>query len=121
MMTFQQLSALIKAGCTEDQIKTINTIFETPAPTPAPEPTPAAAPTPAPTPTPTPAPTPAPAPSPSPTEQDKTETNPPESETEKMLKEMLGLMKKGNINGMQAPTPDPNADIDKILATVLEP
>lgn len=152
MMTFQQLSTLIKQGYTEDQIKQLNAIFSpedgggtapqygsAPAPTTdtAPSPSPAPAPdnpqsSPAPgtnSPSQQTAPTQEPhggtAPQYGPETQQRGGTAPqtqqqPESETQKMLKEMLGLMRNGAINTLQQPTTQ-QVTTESILAKVLEP
>lgn len=107
-MTFEQLSAMIKADFTADQIRAVAAIFDgTPAPTPAP------APDPAPTPNPTPTPTPSTQP---------LATDAGESETQKMIAEMLGLMKKGFVNTVAQPAPQPDKSAEDILlAAVLNP
>ena len=95
MLNFEQFTALVKAGCNEEQIKVINNLFSaTPTDPPAnpnqnPNPNPPA-------------------------------DNPGESETVKMLKEMLGLMQKGAINNMQIKQPETQT-AEQILASVLEP
>lgn len=126
MMSFHNIAALLQQGFTEEQIQAIDTIFAgsqtatapapmktTPAPNPAPDPdpappkdTPAKATDPAPLP---------PDPQPEPQPQVKEE-----SETEKMLKEMLGIMRKGNINQMQVNT-HTEETAEQILAKVLNP
>lgn len=103
-MTFEQLAAMIKADFTADQIRAVATIFDgNPAPTPEPTPTPD------PTPTPTPAPS----------------TQPPTpegNETQKMIAEMLGLMRKGNIQTLSQPDNKPPQSAEDILvAAVLNP
>lgn len=118
-MTFEQMAALIRADFTEEQIRTIARTME-PAADPAQAP--ALNPTPAPTPAPTPDPTPAPDPSPAPIPDGKTENTPPEeTETQKMIREMLGIMQKGFVNTVQSPTPTNDNDLDKILASVIAP
>lgn len=124
MMTFQQLSTLIKQGYTEDQIKQLNAIFspeESPSPAPIPNPAPSPAPAPAPdNPQTQPAPgTNPPSPAPTPATESQPQQQ-PESETQKMLKEMLGLMRNGAINSIQQPT-TPQVTTESILAKVLEP
>lgn len=126
MITFDQLTELIKAGCTQDQIQIINRMMDgsqkpntdhspDPAedvktdPKPEPEPTnPDANKDPSPAPDPTPEkPTDAPAPA-------------EESETVKMLKEMLGIMQKGALNTLQQNQPEKQS-AEQILASVLNP
>lgn len=106
-ITFQQLSDFIKSGYTEDQIKDINRIMSGSAEA---------------NPTTSPAPAPAPAPEPS-TPPDADPKNPKpaaeESETVTMLKEMLGLMRKGNINIGRDGTPEEKAE--DILASLINP
>lgn len=136
MITFQQLSTLIKQGYNEDQIKQLNAIFspedgQNPSPSPSPNPAPSPAPAPAPD---NPQTSPAPGTNPpsqqtAPTQEPQTQqrggTAPqygpvPESETQKMLKEMLGLMRNGAINSIQQPTTQ-QVTTESILAKVLEP
>ncbi len=103
-MTFEQLSAMIKADFTADQIRAVAAIFDgNPDPAPAPEPTP----------TPTPTPTPS-------TQPPATDAG--ESETQKMIAEMLGLMKKGFVNTVAQPAAQPEKSAEDILiAAVLNP
>lgn len=126
-MTFEQLSTLIKNGYTESQIKELYTIFNAPEDKPQTKTDP---------PTIT-----NPAPQPKETKTDtntetgtntntgtntetgtntKTENPPQESETVALLKEMLGLVRKGNINTMQNETKTQET-ADQILAKVLNP
>lgn len=122
MMTFQQLSTLIKMGYNEDQIKQLNAIFSAePSPSPTTNPNPSPAPAPAPD---NPQSSPAPGTNPpsqqtAPTQEPQTQQQ-PESETQKMLKEMLGLMRNGAINSIQQPTTQ-QVTTESILAKVLEP
>lgn len=111
-MTFEQLSALIKADFSADQIRAVSAIFDgNPSPAPAPTPAPAPAATPAPNPNPT------PAPSVQPPAEDAGE-----SETQKMIAEMLGLMKKGFVNTVSQPAPKAEQTAEDILiAAVLNP
>lgn len=131
MLNFEQFTALVKAGCNEEQIKVINNLFSgEPAPAPAnPNPNPTPNPNPPapvnPEPAPRPAdvnPNPNPNPNPKPTAPANAATNnaPAESETVKMLKEMLGLMQKGAINNIQIKQPETQT-AEQILASVLEP
>ena len=142
-MTFDQIAGLIKAGLTEDQIKTVMGIFPdtnpAPNPTPAPDPTPAPVPTPAPSPAPSPAPVPTPAPSPAPSPAANSQppvaalaanTSPApsttpaapaaESETVALLREMLGLVRQNNINSL-GNTPPAEKDGAQVLAEILNP
>lgn len=80
-----------------------------PAPTATPDPAPNPTQDPAPNPTPTPAPNPTPALAP----------NNGENETQALLREMLGLIRKGNINGMNTNTTE--TDPAEIMATILNP
>lgn len=122
-MTFNQMAALIKSGYTESQIKELYTIFTDPSPAPAPatpvEPTPA----PAPEPTTSPAPTPAPAPTPTPTasapRQDTDTKTAEESETVKLLREMLGLIQTNNINSIGHNGGKEEETAESILAKIL--
>ena len=101
-MTKEQLNALINLGFSGEQIIAINDAGKTKA-----VPNANATPTPTPTPNPTPNTT-----TPDPT--------PAESETVKMLKEMLGLMRAGNVNtlGMNPPV---EKDASDILAEIIDP
>lgn len=99
-MTKEQLNALINLGFSGEQIIAINDAGKTKA-----VPNANATPTPNPTPTPnttTPDPTPA------------------ESETVKMLKEMLGLMRAGNVNTLGT-NPPAEKDASDILAEIIDP
>lgn len=82
-MNFDDVMALVKAGYTKEEISAM-TAPETPATATAPEPAPA------------PAPEPAPAPAPEPA---------PASQTEALLREILGAVQAGNItkNTMEPP------------------
>lgn len=122
MITFEQLTELIKAGCTQDQIQLINRMMdgtEKPEPTPSqdaktdPKPEPAKK---------DPDPTPSPDPKPDPDPEKPTDAPPAaeESETIKMLKEMLGIMQKGAINNLQQNQPKTQT-AEQILASVLNP
>lgn len=125
MITFQQMATLIKQGYNEDQIKQINAIFSPDQDGPTPNPEPITTPNPAPAPAPaTEKPETQPAPgtaAPEPQTQPPTQPEPQqESETQKMLREMLGIMRTGAINTMQQPTNKP-VTTESILAKVLEP
>ena len=104
-MTREQLNALINLGFTGDQILAINDAGKKPTPSANPNPNP----------DPTPSPNPAPAANPAPPAADGNE-----SETVKMLKEMLGLMQKGAINGMSVNNV-PEKDAADILADIIDP
>lgn len=110
-MTFNQMAALIKSGYTESQIKELYTIFTDPSPAPAPatpvEPTPAPAPAPTPTPT-------ASAP-----RQDTDTKTAEESETVKLLREMLGLIQTNNINSIGHNGGKEEETAESILAKIL--
>lgn len=134
MITFDQFSELIKAGCNEEQIKIINRMMDgsqNPNTDPSPDPAPDAKTDPKPEPAkPDENKDPSPAPDPSahadastnPTPEKPTDAPTPaeESETVKMLKEMLGLMQKGALNTLQQKTPE-NQSAEQILASVLNP
>ena len=133
-MSFHNIATLIKEGFTEEQIQKIDAVFSASQAAPAaakpdPKPTPSPAPSPAPTPAPTdPKPAPADANSPGrpqtqpdPEQQKETQQKQAEeSETQKMLKEMLGIMQKGFVNNMQMPTPTEET-AEQILAKVINP
>lgn len=85
-MNFEQIASLIKEGYTQEQIIRINSILGAPAPAdPKPETKPAAN-----TDTGT----------DTNTKKPEEQTAPAETETQKMLKEMLGLMQKGFVNNL---------------------
>lgn len=117
-MTFDQLYQLIQKGYTQEQIKDLYSVFgdgdQIPPPNPNPTPNPDTTP---PDPAPNdPTPTPNPENKPQPTDT----TPPAESETTKMLKEIIGMMQKGNINGLQNNLPKPES-VEDILAKVINP
>lgn len=130
-MNFEQLAGLIKAGFNEEQIKNIGSIMgtgtstNTGTNTPTPAPTTTALPTPTVTPAPTSAPE---TPPTTPPASAPATTTPPaqstdkagESETVTLLKEMLGLIQKGNINtvGTGGTTQETGVDV---LAEILNP
>lgn len=128
-MKFEQLAGLIKAGFNEEQIRNIGSIMDTGTttgtgtntPTPTPAPTTTALPTPTVTPAPTdkPADKPATPPAKQGPESGTTNQN-PENETVTLLKEMLGLIRKGNIGGMGGGALDQPTGAD-VLAEVLNP
>ena len=106
-MLLEDILKLTNAGWTKEDIyKMMN---------PAPSPEPAPAPTPAPSPEPAPAPTPTPAPSPEPPTAPAVET-----ETNKLLKELIGLTRAGNINQFQQQQ-QPQKDPAELLAEILNP
>lgn len=128
-MNFEQLSGLIKAGFTEEQIRNIGTIMgtgtgtNTNTPTPTPTPTPTATPTPTDKPTDNPTTTPADKPGESTdggTQTSAAQSPKAESETVTLLKEMLGLIQKGNINGVGTGTIPEQTGAD-VLAEILNP
>lgn len=136
-MKFDQLAGLIKAGFNEDQIRSIGAIMdagtgtntgtntdtntETPTPTPA---TPSAPNSVTPS-----APAAPSTPAESPRESGDTGTNAnstagtagnAESETVSLLKEMLGIIQKGNINSVGTGTAAQETGVD-VLAEILNP
>lgn len=148
-MTFDQLSSLIKAGFSEQQIKTVLETFgnSTPAPSGSPttDPTRATVPTPKPEPSPAPVggalpgaaqyPTPSPAanspqpvttpaanttPAPTPSPAASPTAPTQESETVALLREMLGLVRQNNINSI-GNTPPAEKDGAQVLAEILNP
>lgn len=132
MITFDQLTELIKAGCTQDQIQLINRMMdgsEKPKTDPSPDPAKDAKTDPKPEPAKTDPsahagastntdPSPAPDPTPDPTKSEPAPAE--ESETVKMLKEMLGIMQKGALNTLQQNQPKTQT-AEQILASVLNP
>lgn len=126
MITFDQLTELIKAGCTQDQIQLINRMMdgsEKPKTDPEPTQSPETKTDPKPEPAPTnknqdPTPSPDPDPTPDPAKSDPAPAE--ESETVKMLKEMLGIMQKGALNTLQQNQPEKQS-AEQILASVLNP
>lgn len=120
-MKFEQLAGLIKAGFNEEQIRNIGSIMDTGTNTPTGTDTPT--PTPTPTTTALPTPTVTPAPTDKPAEQGPesgTANQNPENETVTLLKEMLGLIRKGNIDGMGGGALDQPTGAD-VLAEILNP
>lgn len=130
-MNFEQLAGLIKAGFNEEQIKNIGSIMgtgtstntgtNTPTPTPAPTTTALQTPTvtPAPTSTKETPPTTPPASTTPPAESSGTDKA-GESETVTLLKEMLGLIQKGNINTVGTGAAAQETGVD-VLAEILNP
>ena len=134
MITFDQLTELIKAGCTQDQIQLINRMMDgtekpktdhtpdlvtevktDPKTEPA-KPDANKDPDPAPDPS-------AHAGASTNQDPDPTKSNPApaeESETVKMLKEMLGIMQKGALNTLQQNQPKTQT-AEQILASILNP
>ena len=91
-MKLEDVMALVRAGYTKDEISAMTA--PEPAPAPAPEPAPTRAPEPVPEPAPTPAPEPVPEPAPAPA----VASAPQVSQTEALLREILGAVQMGNIN-----------------------
>ena len=126
MLNFDQFSELIKAGCTQDQIQLINRMMdgtEKPKTDPSPDPALEVKTDPKPEPAPTNPdtnkdPKPAPKPDPDPIKSEPAPAD--ESETVKMLKEMLGIMQKGALNTLQQNQPKTQT-AEQILASVLNP
>lgn len=101
-MKLEDVMALVHAGYTKDEISAM-TAPET-APDPAPEPSPDPAPEPAPAPTPEPAPDPA----------------PQVSQTEALLRQILGAVQMGNINKATTEPPvEKGADV--VTARIINP
>lgn len=149
-MKFDNIIKLVKLGYTETQIKQIEEILDSgngntntnPTPTPIPNPIPTQTPAPAvpapintaPIPTPTTAAKTTDAPRAAETEKDadananKNEPannpiNKEESETVTLLKEMLGLIQKGNINTLSQQSTNNPTDLDgaAVLASIINP
>lgn len=140
-MNFDQLAGLIKAGFNEEQIKNIGSIMDTGTGTNTDTPTPTPTDTPTPTETPKPADTPKPGgtlPSAAQSATPPAEQGPAsgatnggtltsaaqspnaENETVTLLKEMLGIIRKGNIDGMGGGALDQPTGSD-VLAEILNP
>lgn len=134
-MKFEQLAGLIKAGFNEEQIRNIGSIMDTGTNTGTGTNTPTPTPTPTTTALQTPTVTPAPTDKPGGTlpSADQSATPPaekgpesgtinqnPETETVTLLKEMLGLIRKGNISGMGGGALDQPTGAD-VLAEILNP
>lgn len=114
-MTFEQLAGLIKAGYTEEQIRNISSIMGAGTNTGT------GTDTPTPTPTPTTAPANNPATTPATQSAEQGGTQPTgESETVTLLKEMLGMMQRGNINTVGTGTIPEQTGAD-VLAEILNP
>lgn len=114
-MNFEQLAGLIKAGFNEEQIKNISSIMGTGTDTGTGTNPGTNTPTPTPTTTPAPTETPKPADPPAPTPEPKAE-----SETVTLLKEMLGIIQKGNIGAVGTGTIPEQTGAD-VLAEILNP
>ena len=97
-MKLEDVMALVRAGYTKDDIAAMS------APEPAPEPEPA--------PVPAPAPEPAPEPAPAPATQ--------VSQTEALLREILGAVQLGNINKATM-EPPVEKDADVVTARIINP
>ena len=122
-MKFDQLAGLIKAGFNEEQIRNIGAIMDTGTNTGTNTGTPTPTPTGTALPTPTVTPSPATPPADKPAEQGPesgTAAENPENETVTLLKEMLGIIRKGNIGGMGGGTLDQPTGAD-VLAEILNP
>ena len=121
MMNFSQVAELIKQGFTEEQIRAVYTVMGRDAVTDTNTNTNTSTPTSTPTPTPAPAAATVTVQSPAPAQTSPAGgQNPAESETITLLKEMLGLIRKGNIDtmgGVGAPEPDAS----DVLAEILNP
>ena len=105
-MKLEDVMALVHAGYTKDEIRAMSA--PKPAPAPAPEPAPAPAPEPAPAPAPEPAPAPAP------------QLSQTESQTESLLREILGAVQMGNINKATTEPPvEKGADV--VTARIINP
>ena len=101
-MKLEDVMALVRAGYTKDEISAMT----------APEPAPAPAPEPAPTPAPEPVPEPAPAPA--------VASAPQVSQTEALLREILGAVQMGNINKATTEPPvEKGADV--VTARIINP
>lgn len=134
-MNFNQLANLIKAGFNEEQIRSIGSIMDTgtstntgtntgtntntPAPTTTALQTPPVTPAPTSDPATPPATPPASTPATSAPESSGTDKN-GESETVTLLKEMLGMMQKGNINAVGTGAAAHETGVD-VLAEILNP
>ncbi len=116
-MKLEDVMALVRAGYTKAEIAAMDAP-EPAAPAPQPEP----APQPAPAPQPEPAPQPAPAPQPEPTPQPEPSPAPaPQvSQTEALLREILGAVQQGNIN-KAAMEPPVEKGADVVTARLINP
>ena len=109
-MKLEDVMALVRAGYTKDEISAMTA--PEPAPAPAPEPAPAPAPEPAAAPAPEPAAAPAPEPVAAPAPQ--------LSQTEALLREILGAVQMGNINKATTEPPvEKGADV--VTARIINP
>ena len=129
-MKFDTIISLVKEGYTEEQIRQIEKIMDgeggtktSPAPAPAPAPTPEK---PVDTDkTPAPAATPKDKPQAGTAKPDANtaDINKEESETVTLLREMLGLIQKGNINNLSQSMDKPSEQMDgaAVLASIINP
>lgn len=99
-MKLEDVMALVRAGYTKDEIAAMAAPEPAPAPAPAPEPAPAPAPAPEPVPAPEPA--------------------PQVSQTEALLREILGAVQLGNIN-KAAMEPPVEEGADVVTARLINP
>lgn len=104
-LTIKQYLDLQAAGYTPAEIAAYESDATDPTPAPAADPAPATAPTPAPVTDPTPAPAADPTPAPA------------ETETQKLLKQMLGLLQSQNIRRAEQPT-DTAPDAAQTMAAI---
>lgn len=104
-MKLEDVMALVRAGYTKAEIAAMDAP-EPAAPAPQPEPAPQPAPAPQPEPTPQPEPSPAPAPQ--------------VSQTEALLREILGAVQQGNIN-KAAMEPPVEKGADVVTARLINP
>ena len=121
-MRLEDVMALVHAGYTKDEIgaMTAPEPAPAPAPAPAPEPAPTPAPEPAPTPAPAPAPTPAPTPAPAPAPAPAAAPATPVSQTEALLREILGAVQMSNIKKITTEPPvEKGADV--VTARIINP
>ena len=109
-MKLEDVMALVRAGYTKDEISAMSTPEAAPAPAPAPAPDPAPEPAAAPAPEPAAATAPEPAPAPA----------PQLSQTESLLREILGAVQMGNINKATTEPPvEKGADV--VTARIINP
>ena len=107
-MKLEDVMALVRAGYTKDDIAAMSV----PEPVAAPTAEPAPPPSPVPAPAPEPAPEPSPAPAPTPAPQ--------VSQTEALLREILGAVQMGNIN-KAAMEPPVEKGADVVTARIINP
>lgn len=112
-MNKEQITFLMNAGYSLDEIMQMQNPSHDPQPAPQPDPEPAPQPDPQPDPQPAPQPN-QPAPQPNQTEQQIRQLT-------QAVADLTALVQKNNITGMQFGSPQPERSVDDILAEIINP